>query len=526
MRLGRRPPSPTLPAVLDRKTLQWAGLLGGPVLAGVSYALLAPGDVATGGPSQLDHAGRATAALGVWMATWWLTEAIPVYATAFLPLVVLPLTGARSIGEASSAYGDPLIFLFLGGFVLALSLQRWGLDRRIALVALEGVGTAPRRMVLGFMAVTAFLSMWVSNTATTIMMLPIATSVIDVVARKGRLAGTGAPLPDSERRNFSVCLLLGIAYASSIGGLATLVGTPPNLFLASFLRGQLGIEISFARWMAVGLPLALLFLPVCWWLLTHALYPLRAARIEGIGGHTRAALQDLGPVRRGEWTVLAVAACTAGAWVLRPVLVGLTWGEWRPLAGLTDTGIAVGAALVLFAIPLDWRQRVFAIDWETAEKLPWGLLVLFGGGLSLAAAIRANGVGEWMGHQVQSLAGMPDWVLVLFVTTSVIFLTELTSNTATAATLIPILAGLAPGLGVEPLLLLVPAAIAASCAFMLPVATPPNAIVFGSGLVTVPQMSRAGIWLNLCGVAIITACAFALAAPILGAVGAAAPAAP
>jgi sodium-dependent dicarboxylate transporter 2/3/5 len=323
----------------------------------------------------------------------------------------------------------------------------------------------------------------------------------------------GAP---DEGHSFALCLMLGIAYGASIGGIGTLIGTPPNLFLASYVQSHLGAEIGFARWMGVGLPLVACFLPVSWWLLTSVLHPIRIERVEGGAEIIGAALREMGPLSRGERITAAVFALTAFGWVFRPLLMKLAWGDAHPLAGLSDPGIAMLAALALFAIPVDRRRRIFAMDWETAVKLPWGLLVLFGGGLSLAAALQANGVGERLGHQVGGLAGLPALVLVLGVTTLMIFLTELTSNTATTATLVPILAGLAPGLGVHPYLLIVPAAIAASCAFMLPVATPPNAVVFGSGLVTLPEMARAGVWHNIVGIVLITALAYAVALPLLG----------
>jgi sodium-dependent dicarboxylate transporter 2/3/5 len=358
------------------------------------------------------------------------------------------------------------------------------------------------------MGVTAGLSMWVSNTATAVMMLPIAIGVIQLADIDSEDAGEGA--------RFSLCLLLGIAYAASIGGVGTLVGTPPNLFLASYVHSELGVEISFAGWLSIGLPIVVCFLPVAWLLLTRWLFPLGSLRIEHGREHFDEALRELGAIKRGEWATLVVFLVTAVAWILRPVLTRLSFGDHRPLAGLSDPGIAISAALVLFVIPVRVRDRVFVMDWSTAAGLPWGLLVLFGGGLSLAAAIRANGVGEFLGHSAAGLAGMPPLFVMLALVTLMIFLTEITSNTATAATLIPIVAGLAPGLGVDALLLVVPVAIAASCAFMLPVATPPNAVVFGSGKVGVAQMSRAGFWLNLIGIGLITGLCYALVLPVLG----------
>ena len=304
-----------------------------------------------------------------------------------------------------------------------------------------------------------------------------------------------------------------MAYGCSIGGIGTLIGTPPNLFLASYARSELGVEISFVRWMLFGVPLVACFLPIAWWLLTRVLHPLGDRRIEGGGRGVREALAELGPLGRGERITMIVFACTAAAWISRPLLVKL---PWAPLAGLSDTGIAILAALCLFCAPVDFRRRVFTMDWETAVRLPWGVLLLFGGGLSLAAAIRANGVGDLIGSQFAGLGAFPAVLIVAAVVALIVFLTEVTSNTATTATLIPILAGLAGGLGTEPLLLVVPAAVAASCAFMLPVATPPNAIVFGSGRVSMAEMTRAGLWLNLVGIALITGLTYAIAIPLLG----------
>jgi sodium-dependent dicarboxylate transporter 2/3/5 len=506
---------------LNRSIVQWTGLLAAPALALLIYLLLPESYLNGQGQTvSFSHAGRATAAIAVWMAVWWMTEAIPVYATALLPLVLLPLAGAATMRRAAASYGHELIYLFMGGFILALAMQRWGLHKRVAFAVLRLVGERPRSIIGGFMLVTATLSMWVSNTAITIMMLPIAVSVIDLVMGDGSASGpssAGAPrLPGDIGRNFALGLLLGIAYAASIGGIGTLIGTPPNLFLASFIKDQLGTEISFVRWMGVGLPLVVVFVPIVWFLMTRVLYPVRLESIEGGAALTRDAYDRLGPMNRGEWATLTVFSLTAAGWITRPLLVNLSLGGMRPFAGLSDAGIAMIAAVALFVIPVDIGSRVFVMNWETALRLPWGILILFGGGLSLAAAINANGVAELLGNQVGALAGVPSVLLVLCVVTLMIFLTEITSNTATTATMVPILSALAPGLGVHAYTLIVPAAIAASCAFMLPVATPPNAIVFGSGHVTIPQMCRAGFSLNLIGIILITALTYAVALPLLG----------
>jgi solute carrier family 13 (sodium-dependent dicarboxylate transporter), member 2/3/5 len=486
-----------------RGTVRRLALAGGPLLALATYALLPDAYLSqTGELVPFTHAGRVSAALAVWMALWWLTEAIELPATALLPLVVLPVTGATSMAAAAAPYATDLIFLFMSGFLISLSMQRWELHRRLALRTLWLVGTRPRRLVGGFMVATAGLSMWLSNTATTVMMLPIAQSVI---AMRGRTAGDGA-LPAT----FAPALMLGIAYAASIGGVATIVGSTPNLILVAYARDGLGVEISFAKWMSIGLPLALLLLPVTWLLLTRVLFPL-----DNSGGGERVT-PERGPLLPGARVTLAVFLVVVALWLSRSWLVELTVWDVRPFAGLTDVGIGMAGALALFVIPLDLRRGLFVMDWAHAQRLPWGILLLFGGGLSLAAAIDANGVGAFLGAQVGAWRGVSPIVLVLLVSAMVLFLTELTSNTATATTLVPILAGVAPGLGVHPFVLVVPAAIAASWAFMLPAATPPNAIVFGTGYVTMAQMRGAGLWLNLIGIALLTVFVYWVALALLG----------
>jgi sodium-dependent dicarboxylate transporter 2/3/5 len=497
----------TLPS---RSTVQWIGLIGGPVLAALAYVLLPDSySGADGQSAAFGHAGRATAALAIWMAVWWMTEAIPIFATSLLPLAVLPITQSMSIKAAAAPYAHHLIFLFMGGFILALSMERWGLHLRFAFFSLRFVGAKPANIVGGFMLITAVLSMWVSNTATTIMMLPIAVSVIDLA--RSRSGG-----PDAEgTKRFSLCLLLGIAYGASIGGVGTLIGTPPNLFLASFVKSELNHEISFSAWMVFAVPLVIILLPLTWLLLTRLLYPVPTEELAGGAKIAREEYAKLGRMNVGEKVTLVVFVLTALAWVSRPYLAKIEWAGATPLAGLSDAGIAVTAALLLFAIPVNPEEREFTMDWDTAVKLPWGLLLLFGGGLSLAAAVKANGVGEYIGSLVGGFSGWSPLLLVLLVVAVIVFLTELTSNTATTATLVPILAALAPLLEMEPLLLVVPAAVAASCAFMLPVATPPNAIVFGAGHVTISQMCKAGLWLNILCIVIVSFFSYALVLRLL-----------
>lgn len=488
--------------------LKPAALLIGPVLATAVYLLLPTAVLGDAGEvvSGLSTAGRLTAAVGALMACWWLTEAIPIAATAIVPAALFPVLGVMNIGDVASRYAHEMILLFFGGFLLGLAMEKHGLHKRIALTVVGLVGTSPGRLVAGFMLASAALSGWVSNTATTLMMLPIGMSVLSLVLHEssGDSPAGAADEPDEVEtagKNFGICLMLGIAYAASIGGVVTLIGTPPNLVLAGFAEDNLGIEISMARWITVALPLAIVFLPICWWLLTHVVFPIRVKQIAGVAEHLGKERAGLGRMSRGEWTVLAVFVSTALAWVLRPQLQGL--GEYfqlAPLAGIKDSSIAVLAAMLLFVIPTNLRRAEFTMDWRTAERMPWGILILFGGGLALAKAISETGVDLYIGNQLGVLQGVHPLLIVVVVSAGIIFLTEITSNTAIANAILPVLAAAAPVLGLEPIRLLVPATIAASLAFMLPVATPPNAIVFGSGRVTIGQMSRAGLWLNLIGV--------------------------
>ncbi|GAB3282325.1 SLC13 family permease [Parasphingorhabdus pacifica] len=478
----------------------WIGRFLGPILAIITYFVL---------PTEgLSPEGRGAAAVGVLMAVWWVCEALPLAATALLPIVLFPLLGVSDVEEATAPYANDIVFLFMGGFMLALGMQRWGLHRRIALRTVLAVGTRPIRVVGGFMVATGFLSMWVSNTATTVLMLPIGMSVLTLVFE--HLRGEGSA-DESGARTFSTCLMLAIAYSASIGSLATLIGTPPNLFMAGFLSETYGIEIGFGQWMLFGLPLAIVLMLVAWFLLTRVIFRTTLTDIPGGRELFRGELAKLGPMGRGERTVLIVFVCTALLWIVRKPLSDLL-----PALNLSDAGIGILAALVLFAIPIHPREGVFALDWAAMKNLPWGVLLLFGGGLSLASAIQSSGLDQFIGNQVGALSWVPVVVLVVVAVIAVILLTELTSNTATAATFLPILAGVALGLNIDVLLLVVPAAVAATCAFMLPVATPPNAIVFGSGYVTIPQMVKAGWTLNLTALVLIPVSVYGLGVWVLG----------
>jgi len=491
-------------------TVKRLGLFGAPMMGLLCYHAL-PLRYASGPGQWVDFtsAGRATLALMVWMAGWWLTEAVDIEATALLPIVTFPLLGIAPLSKVLPPYAADVIFLFMGGFIIGLAIERWGLDRRIAFFILRLVGARPGAIVGGFMAVTAFLSMWVSNTACAAMMVPIALSVIDMVLRSRTGAGLkdtgGIPQERIPERNFATGLLLCIAYAASIGGVATIIGSPPNGIAVRYIEQTFGRHVSFLDWLLVGGPFTLVFLPLAWLLVTRILFPVDIAEISGGRQHFDAEYRKLGPLTRGEKVVLAVFFGTACLWIAGPLLKQLAIAGTKPLVGLSDAGIAMLAAAALFVIPTDVRTGTRAMNWATAVKLPWGVLMLFGGGLTLAAAIEENGVSAFIGNSSRSLAALPPLLLLLAITTMTVFLSELTSNTAQVATMVPVLAAMSPALGISPYVLILACTLGASSAYMMPVGTPPNAIVFGTGLVRLPQMMKAGFWLNLAGILVITA---------------------
>lgn len=479
---------------------------GQTVLKGYSLAGMAAGPAAALAmlilpvPAGLSFHGWATAAIAVWMAIWWATEALPVAATALLPLVFFPLFGIFDFGRTAAPFANPLIFLFLGGFLLSLALQRWNLHRRIALHILSAVGDSPSALVGGVMAATAFLSMWISNTATAMMMMPLSVSLISVVTQEPAEGSSDAASEDGlpGKSGISTALLLAVAYSASIGGLATLVGSPPNALLAAYMEQRHGVHIGFAEWMAVGLPVALVLLPLTWLLLTRVVFHLDGTSTHASRQVIRRELDKMGPVSVPEIRVAAVFALVAALWIFNPLIAG-----WLGPVSLHDAGIAISGALLLFVIPSGDRARVFLLDWNWAKRAPWEILILFGGGLSLAQAVDNTGLAIWIGNGLAFFAAWPVFVLVIAVSVLVIFLTELTSNTATTAAFLPVVGAVAVTAGLDPMFLAAPAALAASCAFMLPVATPPNAIVVGTGQVSIPQMMRAGFLVNLAAVAVI-----------------------
>lgn len=456
-----------------------AGLIAGP-LGGVLLLFLTP-------PADMPEAAWRMLAITVWMVIWWLSEALPIPATALLPLVLMPLLGVESMPETAARYASPLIFLFLGGFLLAAAMQRVGLHRRVALRIVAVVGASPDRIVLGFMLATAALSMWISNTATTIMMFAVALSVIDFVGQQSR--------DDRMVRNFGVALMLAVAYSASIGGVGTLIGSPPNAMLASFVQQTYGIEVSFARWMMIGLPVVVVMLPLTWLLLTRVLFPAHAMQVGDAGGLVRAELKAMGAMDRGERLVAVVFGCAALGWMLRDPLVRLTG------LPLDDAMIAIAAALVLFALPVSRSTGRYALDWAATRDLPWGILLLFGGGLALAGGFSSSGLARVIGESVAGI-DIATVFLVLTVLVAIVYLTEITSNTASTATFLPILGAVAVGLQLDVLVLTVPVALGASMAFMMPVATPPNAIVFAYDRMQLSDMVRAGFLMNLIAIAV------------------------
>jgi len=467
------------PPVEPLSRLRLIGLVAGPLLAVIIS--ISPT------PEAMPLEAWRMVAITVWMVIWWLTEAVPIPATALLPLVLMPLLGVQEITPTAAKYGHPLIFLFLGGFLLAAGMQRVGLHRRIALRIVTAVGTTPSRIVLGFMIATAFLSMWISNTATTIMMFAVGLSVIDFVGDK--------TADKSLVRNFGVALMLAIAYSASIGGVGTLIGTPPNALLASFLQSNYEIEVSFFGWMLIGVPVVVIMLPLAWLMLTRLLFPAHRIAIDDPKGVVEKELSALGRMSGAEKMVAAVFLGAALFWIFR-----------KPIAGATglpihDTMIALTAALVLFSVPVSRARAEFALDWEAARNVPWGVLLLFGGGLALAGGFSTTGLAEWIGNTVTGFE-ISTILLVLVVTIAIVYLTEITSNTASTATFLPILGAVAIGLGLDATILTVPVALGASMAFMMPVATPPNAIVFSYDQMKLPDMVRAGFFLNIIAIVV------------------------
>jgi len=445
--------------------------------------------------------------LGVaaWIVSWWITEAVSISVTALLPLLLFPLLGISTMRDVSVHYGDPVIFLFFGGFIIALAMEKVHLHKRIALSIIRLTGTSPNRVILGFMIATGLLSMWISNTATTLVMLPIAVSVIDLL----RNDGDGFTNGD---RNFALSIMLGIAYSANIGGVATLIGTPPNMVMAGFINQQYETSISFFRWMMLGIPFAIIMTAILYVVMVKWMYPNHLGHDAEAGKLViRQELQKLGSWSPDEKRVMGVFLFAILLWTIRePMSKQFSWFT------LSDTGVAMLAALLIFALPTDLKNMKFVLDWSDTKTLPWGILILFGGGLALADGMSDAGLIDEIGNFVHTLNNWPLWVISGFLILVVLFMTELMSNVALVTIFLPVAAGIASGLGIPFQHLLIPITMAASCAFMLPMATPPNAIVFASGHVKVRQMVRIGVVLNLISVLLLAVLAATLIPYLFG----------
>ncbi|TWT06806.1 DASS family sodium-coupled anion symporter [Planococcus sp. CPCC 101016] len=473
---------------------QLIGLFLGPLLFALTLLFF--------NPDGLSPEAKAVLASTIWIATWWITEAIPIPATSLLPIILFPMTGGLDVSATTSAYGNDTIFLFMGGFMIALTMEKWNLHKRIALTIISIIGTNTERIILGFMIATGFLSMWISNTATAMMMVPIGLAIIYQVSEA--LKDDHSIDTSKENFGFGKALMLGIAYSASLGGIATLIGTPPNTLLAGAVNEIYGIEITFAQWMLFGVPLAWIFILIAWIYLVKVAYPQKLKQLPGGNEVIRQQKADLGSASYEEKAVFTVFVAVALAWISRSFVLD----AFAPDLEMTDAMVGLIAAMILFIIPSKNKQGDHLLDWATAVKLPWGILLLFGGGLAIAAGFTNSGLSEWIGNQLIGLQGVNVLIVVLVVAALVLFLTEITSNTATASMMFPIMASLAVALSIHPYALMVTAAVAASCAFMLPVATPPNAVVFGSGYLRISDMAKAGFALNIFGIFFVSLAVF------------------
>lgn len=429
-------------------------------------------------------------ALAAWMICWWITEAVSISVTALLPLVVFPLFDIMSMNEVGANYGSSIVFLFFGGFVLALALEKVNLHKRIALSIIHKTGTTPNRVILGFMIATAFMSMWISNTASTVVMLPIALSVIQLLVQSDGVF-------TKEERHFSLSVMLGIAFSANAGGIATVIGTPPNSVLIGLLENEYNMEISFLKWMIIGLPFSATMIGIIYLVLTRWMFPNKGIEFASSNALIAQKLNELGPTSPQEKHVLRIFAVTVFLWVFRTLI-----NSFFPSLALSDTMISVGCAIALFSIPHQFKQGVFILKWEDTSRLAWGILILFGGGLALAKGMSTTGIVSLVTDIIAN-ANLNVLFTVSLLILLMLFMTELMSNVALVAVLAPVVAGIAIGLNIPILYLLIPVTMASSCAFMLPMATPPNAIVFASGYVKVAQMARVGIFINLIAVALL-----------------------
>ena len=476
-------------------------LILGPLVALLFYFILPEQYTTSAGVSEtFSHAARACAALVLWMAIWWFTEAVPIAVTSLLPIVLFPLFGVMGSSDTLKEYANGTIFLFLGGFLIAAGIARWHLDRRIALLTIRIVGTKPQQIILGLLLSTSFISAWVSNTATAAMMVPIALAVLKVVR------STREDLPiDRAEHNFGVCVLLAVAYGASLGGVLTLIGTPPNGIFARFVEQTYNVPVSFIDWMFIAFPIVVVMIVATQLLMTKVLFRELVSELPGGKDWVMHEYSKLGPMSRGEKIVLTVFVTAALLWCFGPVIRGIQIGDMTPFKPLSDTVIAMGAGIILFIIPVDYKRGVHALDWSSAsDTVAWDVLLLFGGGLSMAAAIQKTGLADIIGAQATFLSSLPEVAAISGLTTLTVFASEFTSNTALAATMMPLVAAVADSIGMHPEALLVATTFGASLAFMMPVGTPPNAIIFGTGRIRIAEMIRAGFWLNVCGIVVVT----------------------
>ncbi|HIW11696.1 MAG TPA: SLC13 family permease [Candidatus Salinicoccus stercoripullorum] len=477
--------------------LQLTGLILGPALFILTLLFLEA--------EGLDGAGVFVVASTLWIATWWITEAIPIPATSLMPLFLFPMGGVMDSGTTTSSYGNDIIFLFLGGFLIALAMERWNLHTRIALSIINAIGTTTATILLGFMIATGLLSMFVSNTAAVMIMIPIGMAIIN---EANALTESGM---EADLKMFEKSLVLGIGYAGTIGGLGTLIGTPPLIIMAGQLKEIFDLDLSFAQWMMFGVPIVIIFLGLAWAYMNYVAFRHDMKQLPGGKRIITSELEKLGKISREEILVLIVFLFAAFMWITR----GFIWENLEMTSMLTDGAIAMLAAVILFLLPTK-RGSKRILDWSVARELPWGVLLLFGGGLALAAAIVETGVDQWLGELLTEVEGVHIVIVIAIVALGILFLTEITSNTATATMIIPVLAGLAIALEVHPLTLMVPAAMAANCAFMLPVGTPPNAIVFGTNKISIQEMAKTGFALNMVAVVLIVAFVYLLMPVLFG----------
>lgn len=438
----------------------------------------------------LDENAWDVLAVVSWMVIWWIFEAVPIPVTALLPIILMPLLGVSSVGEATSPYASSIIFLFMGGFMLALGMERHNLHKRIALNLIRLTGTNANGVILGFMLATAILSMWISNTATAVMMLPIALSVVTLLDTEQSETKKGFS-------KFKLGLFLSIAYAANIGGMGTLIGTPPNVVFLGYVNTMLKSDIAFADWLLFGIPAVAILLFLTYVLITRVLFPHKLGKIKGADELIHKELHALGKWKQAERAVAVIFACTALAWIFKKQ-INLLIGQDL----LTDTITAMMGGLAMFVVPVNKKGKRL-LKWEATRDLPWGILILFGGGMSLAKAMERTGIVELVGEYVATYDHLPHWAIVLILTSIMLFMTELMSNVALTTIMVPMVIGIANGLGIDPFLVCIPVTMAASCAFMMPISTPPNAVVFSSGYIKMKEMVRAGFLLNLLSILIL-----------------------